>query len=1381
MPRVASNVWLTLLVMLGLVASLLGAGTYQARGAHGDDPDVDFEAVFSACVGPATDSAGFTDTVGSFAEEAINCLAHYGITAGRTATTYAPGESVLRWQMALFLARAALPAGIVLENPASDQGFTDIGDVSDEAQNAINGLAREGIMPGVSTTAFQPNQAVNRASMAVLLDAFLGKALPGEGAFGPDASRYSEVQSDNNNVFTDLRNVSIAANRAIGRIYELGVTTGIGDHQFGPAGLVTRAQMAAFITRALAHTRARPAGVSVQASEETLKGAASSVELLVSVRDAAFVPLPDVLVDVFRVADDSAGLDSDGSCAADKVTELSGSVKCRIDSNDEATDGSGNITTLVVEGISAATTVWAWMGDVGNEYDSDTAASSATVGFLKSPSQVLISDDLAAKQQVLPFGESVTFRLQVTDEDDVPAAESGWRIPIRVSQTEAGSSNVSASFSTYTTDASGRVELTFTKNGTDAAGDTARVVLQVGASADVADDVATKTGEAGSLPVVDKTTNKVTESGEYAGRYVVNWSEANSEPTTLTLRAVNPFSVASDAGRGASGAVTATLTDQYGSPVRGARISFRSDDQEGIGAADDGLQTVLTDTTRAPRPVFNSDIVMTSSPAEISSDTARVNLTIGFYLNPNVRLHLGSRQAGGHFTIDYAISLPAGVTAAEGDVLTGSVSLPPGPVVDGLRYRPLSATVEHPAVTLSGLEDAVGRNIQIGGKLAVDGFCADVNGVWAPCGHAHPQTSDFFEGWVPVPIHRTVVSIVEDDELTVVSQDGAQRNIPCGSFSELGGSSLLAGDIYPVQCLVGDARGSRRTTNSRGETVFSYNRDSEEGGLETIWASYVRADGETLLTDRLYYPWVEETEGFVSGRILVADAGNDQAVIHPGLGQAPQLVSYDANDQFSSLDGLDVYANFDGHLGRDADAGPPGYLEVRHYSSTARGGSNVSLGGSYTYPTPAAVAQWMDENSDLAASDTGVIVIGNPAERRAYVFDGVGDRTPQTLDNGSDTGEFGYDVAVSADGSTIVISDPQWIETVSVGGGLGAEVYQGRAYVYTKSFAGGNEFALAATLTNGYTGAYSSYFGSGLDISGDGNTIAVASPAAGILAAQCVRITVELPDCLTVVQDFGIGYVQLFEKPGAGWRTAVAATTPQGPTQIPAAALGTSDYTASVGQYRSVSVSYDGSVVAAGDTLRWTSYEDDQGDEIEVEEAGGVLVWERPRSGWLRGYGYNTPKLLTLLGDDLEDWGWIGAGARLSGNGSAVVVSGNHAEAGERKPELYVFSRSGDGWQDGAPYATLTPPDLGEHETFGRSVDINWDGTEVIADRHLLPLADYRGAVQMFTKSGNRWRGNSQLLGPEPGDGFGRYAAYASGDSVVAAHRFGGDVTFITR
>ena len=71
------------------------------------------------------------------------------------------------------------------------------------------------------------------------------------------------------------------------------------------------------------------------------------------------------------------------------------------------------------------------------------------------------------------------------------------------------------------------------------------------------------------------------EEGETPTQLVktYTWSDAAAAPTALMLALTRDakFETASDEGSGAPGSVTATLTDQYGDPIRGRSISFTSD------------------------------------------------------------------------------------------------------------------------------------------------------------------------------------------------------------------------------------------------------------------------------------------------------------------------------------------------------------------------------------------------------------------------------------------------------------------------------------------------------------------------------------------------------------------------------------------------------------------------------------------------------------------------------------------------------------------------------------------------------------------------------------------------------------------------------------
>ncbi|SVD21753.1 uncharacterized protein METZ01_LOCUS374607, partial [marine metagenome] len=120
----------------------------------------------SACPASAsTPAAGFTDTTSTD----VDCIAYYGITTGVTATTYEPSANIPRWQMALYLTRAADKAGHTLGSGA-DQGFTDISGYSAAIQTAINQLKQLGVTLGTTTTTYSPADNVTREEMAMFLE-----------------------------------------------------------------------------------------------------------------------------------------------------------------------------------------------------------------------------------------------------------------------------------------------------------------------------------------------------------------------------------------------------------------------------------------------------------------------------------------------------------------------------------------------------------------------------------------------------------------------------------------------------------------------------------------------------------------------------------------------------------------------------------------------------------------------------------------------------------------------------------------------------------------------------------------------------------------------------------------------------------------------------------------------------------------------------------------------------------------------------------------------------------------------------------------------------------------------------------------------------------
>ena len=136
--------------------------------------------------------------------------------------------------MALFLARAAGPAGVSLPaNPPG--GFTDAAGLPEGTVTAINQMADLGVMPGFSGTVFSPYTNVTRAQMAFMLDAFLGEATIGLGAFAGEVYELSEVSPDDD-VFDDIGQVTRGEYSAIRRMFEVGVARGTSDDSFSPQG-----------------------------------------------------------------------------------------------------------------------------------------------------------------------------------------------------------------------------------------------------------------------------------------------------------------------------------------------------------------------------------------------------------------------------------------------------------------------------------------------------------------------------------------------------------------------------------------------------------------------------------------------------------------------------------------------------------------------------------------------------------------------------------------------------------------------------------------------------------------------------------------------------------------------------------------------------------------------------------------------------------------------------------------------------------------------------------------------------------------------------------------------------------------------------------------
>ena len=167
----------------------------------------------SATVKIVDNSKGFIDTRNHWAEDEIDFVSARGLVNGMSATIYAPNASTTRAQLWTILAR---------QNDANLNGGNTW------YEKAQNWAKDKGVSDGAN-----PNAAINRAQMVTMLWRAMGQPTAGGTAN-----------------FTDVPTDSYYA-QAVAWAVENGITTGVGNGHFDPAGTCTRAQIAAFLARSM--------------------------------------------------------------------------------------------------------------------------------------------------------------------------------------------------------------------------------------------------------------------------------------------------------------------------------------------------------------------------------------------------------------------------------------------------------------------------------------------------------------------------------------------------------------------------------------------------------------------------------------------------------------------------------------------------------------------------------------------------------------------------------------------------------------------------------------------------------------------------------------------------------------------------------------------------------------------------------------------------------------------------------------------------------------------------------------------------------------------------------------------------------------------------
>ncbi len=315
--------------------------------------------------------------------------------------------------------------------------------------------------------------------------------------------------------------------------------------------------------------------------------------------------------------------------------------------------------------------------------------------------------------------------------------------------------------------------------------------------------------------------------------------------------------------------------------------------------------------------------------------------------------------------------------------------------------------------------------------------------------------------------------------------------------------------------------------------------------------------------------------------------------------------------------------------------------------------------------------------------------------------------------------QFGYAIALSADGNTLAVSATSEDSAAKGINGVSKDyaVNSGAVYVYTRDNKGWKQQAyLKASNT-----AEGAQFGNCLTLSADGNLLAVGSPgeassATGINGNQSDR---SMP---------AAGAVYVFARAGAAWSQQA---------YLKSSNTGGPDVGYQFGY--AVSLSSDGSTLAVSETSDPSNATGINGDQknTSAPDSGAVFTFTRDGESWTQqAYikPWNTTTSNVLFGYSVG----------LNGNGDTLAV-GAYGEDGGRGA-VYIFTRNKGTWSQ---QMRLTASKAEPGDYLGCSLAISDDGNTILSgsveDKYRQinageeELLDSVGAAYVFVRAAGKW------------------------------------------
>ena len=382
--------------------------------------------------------------------------------------------------------------------------------------------------------------------------------------------------------------------------------------------------------------------------------------------------------------------------------------------------------------------------------------------------------------------------------------------------------------------------------------------------------------------------------------------------------------------------------------------------------------------------------------------------------------------------------------------------------------------------------------------------------------------------------------------------------------------------------------------------------------------------------------------------------------------------------------------------------------------------------------------------------------------------------TPQAYLKASNTDAldvFGFSLAISADGNTLVVGAPDEDSGATTIDGDGTDDTKdsaGAAYVFRRT---GPTWAQQAYL-KAPNSDLGDNFGAAVAIAGDGNTIAI-----GAQTEDGVGGATPDPSSNAVIDS---GAVYVFHRAGTAWsfQRYVKASNAESNDQFGIA----------------IALSRDGARLAVSATSEASGAVGVGGNQLDNSQtqAGAVYVFATNGVAW--------PQEAYIKASNPDGGDFFGFALAISDDGSMLAVSAEGEDGASMGPgaaqiegageagAVYVFGRAGTVWaQDQYIKATNT----GADDRFGRSVALSSDGLNLLVGAALEDSSETgvlgiggdnaavdSGAAYLYQRTFGTWKALAYLKASTTtaGDQFGNSVALSGTASAIAigAPRQGG-------